>query len=104
MRIVHDVYFTLADASAAARAKLVAQCHELLAPIPGVVSLLAGTRNPDLSRDVNDLDYDVSLHVVLADRAAHDAYQDAPAHREFIDNNQANWRKVRVFDSDVHEQ
>ena len=30
-----------------------------------------------------------------------DAYQEAPAHQVFIDENQANWAGVRVFDSAV---
>jgi hypothetical protein len=41
------------------------------------------------------------LHVVFENRAAHDAYQTAPRHLKFIEENKATWKKVRVFDSDV---
>ncbi|HEX5050287.1 MAG TPA: Dabb family protein [Planctomycetota bacterium] len=101
VQLVHDVYFQLQDASPAAKAALVAECYRRLAAIPGVVRLVAGTRDPELVRDVNDRDYDVSLHVWFRDRAAHDAYQTAPAHLAFIEANRSGWKKVRVFDSTI---
>ena len=100
-RLVHDVYFALQDASHAMRQQLVDECYRRLAGIDGIVFFAAGTRDPELQRDVNDRDYDVSLHVVFRDRAAHDAYQIAPAHADFIAANRANWRRVRVFDSAI---
>ena len=50
---------------------------------------------------MNDLDFDVGLHVVFTDRAAHDAYQTTPAHLRFIAENKDNWKRMRVFDSVV---
>jgi hypothetical protein len=35
------------------------------------------------------------------DKAAHDECQKAERHLKFIEENQANWKKVRVFDSYV---
>lgn len=101
VRLVHDVYFTLKASTPQNRAALVAECYARLAGIDGIVAFAAGTRDEDLSRPVNDRDYDVSLHVWFADRAAHDAYQTAPAHLAFVERNQAAWQKVRVFDSTV---
>jgi hypothetical protein len=43
----------------------------------------------------------VALHIIFKDKAAHDRYQDHPRHKQFIEENQANWKKVRVFDSYV---
>jgi len=100
-QLAHDVYFALTDASPAARQKLVADCYAKLANIDGVVFLAAGTRDPELTREVNDSDYDVSLHVFFSSRATHDAYQTAPAHLQFIETNKDNWRGVRVFDSNL---
>lgn len=100
-QLAHDVYFALEDASPEASQKLVADCYAKLAHIDGVVFLAAGTRDPDLVRDLNDRDYDVSLHVFFSDRAAHDAYATAPTHLEFIAANKDNWRGVRVFDSNL---
>jgi len=96
----HSVFFSLNDASPTAVSNLVRECHKYLADHPGVVFYAAGTLS-DVDRPVSDRDYDVALHVVFSERSAHDAYQTAPAHLEFIARNKANWKKVRVFDADV---
>jgi hypothetical protein len=41
----------------------------------------------------------VGLHIVFKDQPAHDSYQTTPAHHQFIDDNKASWKQVRVFDS-----
>jgi len=41
----------------------------------------------------------VVLHVVFRNKEAHDAYQEHERHVAFIDENKANWKRVRVFDS-----
>ncbi len=97
----HMVYFSLKDNSAEAREKLVAACKKYLSGHPGTVFFAAGTLAEDLKREVNDRDFDVALHVVFADKKAHDEYQVAPRHLEFIKENRDNWKKVRVFDSYV---
>ncbi len=48
---------------------------------------------------MNDRGFDVGLHIVFANRAAHDAYQDDAAHNQFIAGNKSNWKGVRVFDT-----
>ncbi len=97
----HMVYFTLSDNSPEACERLVNQCHEHLKGPDGEVFFAAGTLVEDLTREVNDRDFDVSLHVVFANRAAHDVYQTHERHIAFIEGNKANWSKVRVFDSYV---
>jgi hypothetical protein len=97
--LAHDVYFTLRDASPEARQKLVDACATYLAGHPGAVFFSAGTRATELQREVNDAGFDVSLHVYFADQAAHDAYQEHPRHRKFIEEMSGNWKTVRVFDS-----
>ena len=99
--LAHDVYFSLSDASPKARAELVAACKKYLTGHEGTVYFSVGTLAADLDRPVNDRDFDVALHVYFEDRAAHDRYQEAPRHKQFIDEQQANWKKVRVFDSTV---
>jgi hypothetical protein len=99
--LAHNVYFSLNDPSQAAKEKLVAACKKYLSGHAGTVFFAAGTLAKDLARPVNDRDFDVALHVVFKDKAAHDQYQKAPAHLKFIEENQANWKKVRVFDSYV---
>jgi hypothetical protein len=97
--LAHDVYFALNDGSAEARAKLVAACKKYLTGHEGTVSFAVGTVAKELDRPVNDRDFDVSLHVYFKDKAAHDKYQEAPRHKQFIEEQQGNWKKVRVFDS-----
>lgn len=99
--ISHDVYFTLKDKSPESKAKLVALCKKHLTGHDGTVFFAAGVLADDLKRDVNDLDFDVALHIVFADKAAHDKYQTAPRHLEFIKEGKDGWAKVRVFDSYV---
>jgi hypothetical protein len=97
--LVHNVYFSLNDPSPANVQKLVASCKKYLTDHPGTVFFAAGTL-ADLDRPVNDRDFDVALHVIFKDRASHDQYQTAPRHLQFIEENKADWKKVRVFDSD----
>lgn len=99
--LAHMVYFSLKDNSAAAKQKLVEACKKHLSGHPGEVFFAAGTLAEDLKREVNDIDFDVALHMVFKDKAAHDQYQTAPRHDRFIAENKGNWSKVRVFDSYV---
>ena len=97
----HMVYFTLKDNSPAAVEALLAACRKYLTGHPGTTFFAVGTLVPDLTRPVNQTDFDVAVQVVFESRAAHDAYQVAPRHVQFIDENKANWAKVRVFDANV---
>jgi hypothetical protein len=97
--LAHDVYFTLRDASPAARQKLVDACRKHLTGHEGTVFFAAGVRADEMEREVNDRRYDVSLHVYFRDKAAHDSYQEHPRHQQFITEMSANWASVRVFDS-----
>jgi heme-degrading monooxygenase HmoA len=99
--LAHDVYFSLNDASASARAELVAACRKYLTGHDGTLAFSVGTLAAELARPVNDRDFDVALHVTFASRAAHDAYQEHARHKQFIAEQQKNWKKVRVFDSMV---
>jgi len=100
-RLAHHVFFTLQDSSAAKIQELTAACHKYLDHHPGVESFAVGVLNADLARPVNDRGYHVSLHVVFDSREAHDQYQVAPRHNEFIAEQKSNWQQVRVFDSDL---
>jgi len=97
--LAHDVYFTLQDASPAAKQKLVDACRLYLTGHEGTVFFAAGVRAEEMAREVNDRGFDVGLHVYFRDKAAHDAYQEHPRHKQFIAEMSANWKAVRVFDS-----
>lgn len=98
-QLAHMVYFTLKDNSPEAAAKLVAGCKEFLTGHEGTVYFAVGVRAKDMNRDVNDKEFDVSLHLVFQNKAAHDKYSTHPRHMEFIKKFEAGWAKVRVFDS-----
>ncbi|MFM7150407.1 MAG: Dabb family protein [Gemmataceae bacterium] len=97
--LVHDVYFSLNDRSAEARQKLIHACRKYLPGHPGIVFFAVGGLAEELSRDVNDRDWDVGLHIIFKDQSAHDAYQETEAHHAFIAENKPSWKKVRVFDT-----
>ena len=98
-QIAHMVYFTLKDNSQAAKGALVEACKKYLTKHPGEVFFRAGTRGTEFKRSVNDLDFDVALHLVFQNAAAYDRYEEAPRHKQFIEENKSNWKKVRVFDA-----
>jgi hypothetical protein len=99
--LAHIVYFTLKDNSPAAIQKQVELSKKYLTDHAGTLFFAVGTRTPDLNREVNDKEFDVALHVVFKNRAAHDEYQTAPRHLKFIEESKPNWAKARVFDADV---
>lgn len=99
--LAHHVYFTLVDNAPAKCQELINACQQYLTDHAGGVFFSVGTRTPDLARDVNDGDFDVALCVVFDTRQAHDAYQVAERHDQFIAKQKGNWKQVRVFDFDA---
>ncbi|PHS16942.1 MAG: stress responsive protein [Blastopirellula sp.] len=101
VHINHDVFFTLKDSSSEAIDKLVAACHEYLTGHPGCVFFSAGHLTSELTREVNDQEFHVALHVVFDSLETQNQYQVADRHNQFIAENKESWAKVRVFDSTV---
>ena len=97
--IAHNVYFALTDNSDPAVEMLLAACRRYLAVQPGIVSSGCGTLAADHDREVNERDWEVGLHIVFVDKAAHDRYQVSPPHLQFVTECRSNWRQVRVFDT-----
>ncbi len=98
-QVAHMVYFKLKDDSKAAKDKLAAACKKYLVDHEGTVYFSVGVLADDLKREVNDREWDIALNIVFKNKAAHDTYQDAPRHLQFIAENKDSWAKVRVFDS-----
>ena len=101
-RLAHHVFFTLKDRSDEAAEQLVAACQKYLDNHDGLVDFSVGTRDRELNRTVNG-DFDVSLHVIFKDRPAHDAYQTAERHLQFIEEQKDNWATVQVMDSHLRD-
>ncbi len=95
----HNVFFKLKDSGEESREALISACHKFLSGHPGVVFYAAGGLAGEFDRGVNVRDFDVALHLVFSDRSAHDAYQDHPRHKQFVEENSGLWKEVRVFDS-----
>jgi len=53
------------------------------------------------SRSVVDDSYDAGLTLIFDDLFAHDAYQTAPAHAEFVAANEDKWTRILVYDQQV---
>ncbi len=98
-QLAHMVFFTLAEDNQANRDELVSACQKYLSDHDGTAYFSAGAIADDLTREVNDREFDVALHLVFANKAAHDTYQTHPQHLEFIEKNKHLWSGVRVFDS-----
>jgi hypothetical protein len=101
MPLSHCVFFKLRDSSPAKVDQLIGACNKYLSDHPGVVYYAAGKREPSLAREVNDKEHEVALIVVFDSMANHDAYQVAPLHLKFIEEQRANWQSVRVFDATI---
>ena len=95
----HMVFFKLKDGSREARVQLFRACEQYLAGHEGTIHFSVGVLAEDSNRDVNDRDFDVALHLVFRDRAAHDRYQASERHQKFIEQHGDSWSNVRVFDS-----
>ena len=103
MPLAHNVFFTLHDHSEAARARLIQSCRTYLTNHPGILFFACGELADDLRRDVNDLTFDVGLHIVFTDKRAHDAYQEAASICVLSTKTRWAGSRVRVFDSIVEQ-
>src|ERR1700733_6843217 len=97
----HNVFFSLNDRSEASVSKMLTACRKYLTGHPGTRFFACGTPNQELRRPVKDLNFDIAPNIVFDSKASRDAYQQTPAHDQFISENKSNWRLVRVFDADV---
>ena len=101
MLLGHMVYFTLKDNSRPAIDRMLKACRTYLTGHEGTVFFAVGTVVPDLTREVNQRDFEIALQLIFESREAHDRYQVHERHQKFIAENRENWAKVRVFDADV---
>jgi hypothetical protein len=97
--LAHNVYFQLNESTSANRQALIAAARKYLTVQPGILFFAVGELAEELARPVNDREWDVGLHIVFTDQAAHDAYQVDASHEQFVAEQKSNWKRVRVFDS-----
>lgn len=80
----HVVIFWTDPAQPGAVRELIEGANRYLRDIPGIVHFHVGRMVPS-PRPVVEQSYQVGLNVVFRDKAAHDAYQEHPAHVEFVE-------------------
>jgi hypothetical protein len=98
--LVHTVLFWLKDElNEAQRAAFLAGL-ESLQGIAAAEAVYIGTPAETPARPVIDTSYDYCLTVLLADMAAHDAYQVDPLHTGFLKQFKPAWKSVKIYDAD----
>ena len=96
--LAHTVYFALRDNGDQARKKFIAACKKHLSSHPGMVLFAVTTLAQDVDSPVNDRQFDVAIHLVFSDKAAHDQYQESARHCQFLEENAESWSGIRAFD------
>jgi hypothetical protein len=95
--LTHCVFFWLKDGiSAEEKAKF----EKYLLPLRTIPGTLQGTCGlpATTNRPVIDRSYSYGLMVKFHDMVAHDAYQEHPVHKEFLQNCSSLWTRVVVYD------
>lgn len=102
-RLMHSTYFRLKDRSQTSCEAFIAACMRYLSISKGIVGFWVGQLGEDFRRSVNDLNFDVAMHIEFENFAAWEAYNEDPSHMEFVQavGNQAESR--RVFDTYLEE-
>ncbi len=96
---VHTVYFWLRrDLTDEQRHAFKEEGIDSLKKIPSTTAIYTGSP-ADTDRPIIDRTYDFALTVVLADRAAHDEYQEDPIHHDFVNRFGQYWIKVSIYDA-----
>lgn len=98
--VAHDIYLSLTDASAEAKAAMIAEARRCLAPHPGIIYFATGTL-AETKGTFNDRDFDLVIHMVFEDREALATYGRSKLHLEFILKQTGKIKKIRIFDSEI---
>lgn len=97
--LIHTVFFYLKPDLSAADRSAFAEGVATLGKIPSLSAFYLGTPASTGKRPVIDDTYDYAITCVLADVAAHDAYQVDPIHLAFIHDHKDKWTTVKVYDA-----
>ena len=100
-RLVHDVYFSLADRRPKTLEAFLGSIRNYLSPAQhaGMVEFRLSLRAVEMKRRVNDSHFDVLMHMVFEDLDAYDEYRESKPHNDWIDLFGSLSKDRRVFDS-----
>ena len=88
---VHAVYFWLKDGMTLEETARFRGCESVREMFIGVPAAT--------SRPVIDRSYTFALVVMFDDLVGHDAYQEHPIHKAFVDTFGGYWTKLQIYDS-----
>ena len=100
-QLAHHVFFWLKNPNSKEDLNRLLEGLRTLEKIESVRKIHIGVPASTEKRDVVDSSYSASELIFFDDVAGQDAYQVHPRHVQFIEENRANWEKVRVFDAYV---
>ena len=95
---VHAVYFWLKDGMTLEETARFRGGVESLRGCESVREMFIGVPAAT-SRPVIDRSYTFALVVMFDDLVGHDAYQEHPIHKAFVDTFGGYWTKVQIYDS-----
>ncbi|MGB3800951.1 MAG: Dabb family protein [Lewinella sp.] len=96
--MAHTVYFWLQDSLTQADRQSFEEGVRSLEQSPTVRRLFLGAPASTPSRGVVDNSFDYTLVLWFDDVAGHDAYQVSPTHLKFVEDHEAKFKEVRIFD------
>lgn len=99
--MAHTVYFWLQDGLSDQELQQFEEGVRSLEASPTVRRLFLGKPAGTPSRGVVDNSFDYSLVLWFDDVAGHDAYQISPVHLKFVEEHEAKFKEVRVYDNEV---
>ncbi len=97
--LVHSVYFWLPCDIAPEKREAFEEGVKGLTKIDSVVHGFWG-KPAATSRPVIDRTYAYALTVIFDDMKGHDAYQESPEHKKFLETFSPVWSKVVIYDSE----
>ena len=97
--LIHHVYFWLRNPEDESERAQFEQAIGKLTTIGQIQKSHFGVPAPTEAREVVDHSYTYSLMLMFGSKKDQDAYQVHPVHREFVEENQHLWEKVKVYDT-----
>lgn len=98
-KLIHTVYFWLTDDATDERKKAFEKALEDLSLVPSIDKFYWGVPAATEERGVIDSSYDYAINVFFNSLEDQLAYQVDPLHLKFVEENEAIFKKVIVYDN-----
>jgi hypothetical protein len=104
LKLAHLVFFKLTDRSPVTMERFLKHCRDFLSEHRGQIHFSLGVRAPEMTRDVNVLDFDVSMNMVFESIDSYMAYRTHQRHLDFITESAGLSVSRRVYDSYLEDE